>query len=475
MKGLTLLAVLPATVWAAAFSQAEYDSGAVHERIMKSKHSAWDSMRAAGDLAATKWKSFTGKGPVKCINGLATVVPGDPLYTFRCDGMDFYDFKSHSDLGSIKGEGSNTWGWVSDTGREFIAVGQGDGAAFAEITKDGKLSYLGRLPQQSKLDSNSIWREMKSYKNYMVIGSESVNHGVQFFDMKKLLTLDPAKPKNFSTTSDLAGWFNDLPAGRSHNVVVNEELGYAVAVGAQPRNTACASGLIYINITNIAKPYSPGCSALDGYVHDAQCVKYRGPDKKYNGRDICYGYNEDTLTIYDATNKVGKDGKASSIISRTTYTGASYTHQGWTIDSQWQEYLLMNDEYDEEEARGPAADGYPVTFIWDIRSLEKPKITGYYKHPNKGIDHNLYVKNGLATLSNYGAGLAVLDVSGVPQDPTGGNIKRVGWFDIHPEDDKAAGGGRVEFVGTWGHYAFPSGYIFVNTIERGGFVVKLNK
>jgi hypothetical protein len=76
-----------------------------------------------------------------------------------------------------------------------------------------------------------------------------------------------------------------------------------------------------------------------------------------------------------------------------------------------------------------------------------------------------------------------------------GNIKRVGWFDIHPEDDKvrsvahilvlkgmhtdiltqAAGGGRVEFVGTWGHYAFPSGYIFVNTIERGGFVVKLSK
>lgn len=40
---------------------------------------------------------------------------------------------------------------------------------------------------------------------------------------------------------------------------------------------------------------------------------------------------------------------------------------------------------------------------------------------------------------------------------------------------QAAGGGRVEFVGTWGHYAFPSGYIFVNTIERGGFVVKLNQ
>jgi len=31
-----------------------------------------------------------------------------------------------------------------------------------------------------------------------------------------------------------------------------------------------------------------------------RCIVYRGPDEKYVGRDICYGYNEDTLTIYDA-------------------------------------------------------------------------------------------------------------------------------------------------------------------------------
>lgn len=29
----------------------------------------------------------------------------------------------------------------------------------------------------------------------------------------------------------------------------------------------------------------------------AQCVIYRGPDEKYQGVDICYGYNEDTLTM----------------------------------------------------------------------------------------------------------------------------------------------------------------------------------
>jgi hypothetical protein len=44
-----------------------------------------------------------------------------------------------------------------------------------------------------------------------------------------------------------------------------------------------------------SKPYTTGCSPQDGYVHDAQCIVYRGPDKKYNGRDICYGYNEVSL------------------------------------------------------------------------------------------------------------------------------------------------------------------------------------
>lgn len=90
--------------------------------------------------------------------------------------MDLYDFKSHSALGSFGGEGSSSWGVVLEGGREFVAIGQQDGTAFAEISSEGKLVYLGRLPQQSVW---SIWREIRSYKNYMIIGSEAVGHGVQ--------------------------------------------------------------------------------------------------------------------------------------------------------------------------------------------------------------------------------------------------------------------------------------------------------
>ena len=86
--------------------------------------------------------------------------------------MDLYDFMNHASMGSEKAMGSSSWGWTSADGREFGAIGQGgtrcasrfgvhevliagsDGTAFVEISKKGKLTYLGRLPPQS---FDSFW------------------------------------------------------------------------------------------------------------------------------------------------------------------------------------------------------------------------------------------------------------------------------------------------------------------------------
>lgn len=338
--------------------------------------------------------------------------------------------------------------------------------AFAEITAEGKLSYLGRLPKYTTAQ-DSIWREIRGYNNYMVIGSEAVAHNIQIFDMTKLLDLDPASPKTFSQ-DDLTGLFTGLPNGRTHNVVINAAKNYAVSVGAQPRNSSCASGLIFIDLTNPANPTSPGCAAQDGYVHDAQCLPYNGPDTQYVGKDICYGYNEDTLTIYDVTDQTNV-----KVISRTSYEGASYTHQGWVLDANYQDYLLLDDELDEDRSAGLAAGGHPVTYIWDISSLAAPKQTGFYRSSAYAIDHNQYIIGGFSYQSDYGAGLRVFDVRSIPSDPSGNSVEEVAFFDIYPEDDAEPNGGIIDFVGTWSSYAyFKSGYIFINTIERGGFVVK---
>lgn len=422
-------------------------------------------------MDSTQYKSWSRDAPIaRCVDGTAVVEEGNPLETFLCKNMDLHDFKSHADLGSTEGEGSSSWGWVSKTGREFAAIGQFDGTAFAEISKEGKLVYLGRLPAQSV---GSQWREIRVLGDYCIIGSEAVGHNVQIFDMKKLLTLDPESPTTFSTTDDLTGLFSEnIPIGRVHNIVVNNQLNYAVAVGAQPRTDVCASGLIFIDMSDPSNPTSPGCASSDGYVHDAECVVYSGPDKRYTGRDICYGYNEDSVTIYDVTDKSGLN--ASSIISRTAYEGVAYTHQGAVLDLNNQEYLLIDDELDEVNEIEPAADGFAVTYIMDIRDLENPVVTGHYKQPVRSIDHNQYVFGDYVYQSNYGAGIRVLDISSIPKDNTGAGVHETAFFDIYPEDD--AEGGIVEFVGTWSHYAgYPSGHILVNTIERGAFIVKINK
>lgn len=380
-------------------------------------------------------------------------------------------------MGSSKGQGSSSWGWTSEDGREFVAIGQFDGTAFAEISSEGKLVYLGRLPQYDAIGSR--WREIRVVRDLVVIGSEAIKSGVQFFDMKKLLDLDPEHPTNF-TQDDLTGHWDELPVGRTHNIVVNEELNYAVAVGSVGGNETirvrgdlpCRGGLIFLNITDPTHPTSPGCAAGDGYVHDAQCLVYRGPDKRYQGRDICYGYNEDTLTIYDVTNKVGN---TTNIISITSYPGAEYVHQGVVNNETWQEYIFLDDEFDERDAKvGPMTQGLPTTHIFDIRDLENPFYSGNYEGKRRAIDHNQYVIDGYSYQSNYGVGLTVLDIRSITEDPSGDSICEAGFFDIYPEDDELEGGGTVAFLGSWSSYAnFKSGFIFVHTIERGSFVVKM--
>lgn len=160
-----------------------YDSGLKHQMNIARKQATFSHQRDAGVYASEQYKEIGAKDYVPCKNGKAEAVKGDANNTFRCKNIDLYHFLPHSAFGSTTGEGSSSWGWTAPNGREFIAFGQADGAAFAEITKKGKLVYLGRLPQYSV---PAIWREIRAYKNYMVIGSEALGHNIQIFDMRKV-------------------------------------------------------------------------------------------------------------------------------------------------------------------------------------------------------------------------------------------------------------------------------------------------
>jgi len=189
--------------------------------------------------------------------------------------------------------------------------------------------------------------------------------------------------------------------GSSHNVAINEETGIAYILGS----TTCRGGLHMVNVSSPAEPDFIGCFASDGYTHDAQCVIYEGPDKRYQGQEMCFNYDEDSLTIVDVTNK-----HAPTQLSRVGYNNSRYTHQGW-LDKK-SEFLFLNDELDEMGYDAGKPDGpsnRTRTMIWDVRDLQDPKLVSSFYSRETSIDHNLYVDGDVVFETNYCAGLRILE------------------------------------------------------------------
>ena len=175
-----------------------------------------------------------------------------------------------------------------------------------------------------------------------------------------------------------------------------------------------------------------------------------GPDIRYIGREICFNYNTDTLTIVDVTNKT-----APVQLSRTGYSGSKYTHQGWLTDDR--RHVIVNDELDE------AGTEKTKSYIFNVRNLTNPIYVGHHSGTTTATDHNLYIKGNLVFQTNFRAGLQVLRIDNLDMKL----MTQVGNFDIYPSDDSDI------LNGAWGNYPyFPSGNIIVSGIEQGLYVLK---
>ena len=152
------------------------------------------------------------------------------------------------------------------------------------------------------------------FNNHAFIVSEAFGHGMQVYDLTKLRDLKPSP----TGVNQLKATAHYGEMGNTHNIVGNEDSGFMYAVGT----STCRGGLHMIDVNDPLKPKFAGCFGDDGYVHDAQCVKYTGPDTDYTGHEICFCYNENSLTIVDVT--VKEDVK---MLSTVPYDNSYYTHQ----------------------------------------------------------------------------------------------------------------------------------------------------
>ena len=373
---------------------------------------------------------FLVNAQTPCENGFA----GD----YPCDNVDMWSFMSIDEIGGAANL-NDIWGWFDiASGREFALVGKSTGTAFVEITNPAAPVYLGELATHS---TNSLWRDIKVIGDYAYIGAEANMHGMQIFDCTQLLTATDL-PVTFEETAHYAGF------GKSHNIVVNEETGFAMGVGTSTFD----GGLHIVNVQDPMNPVIAGSFGEDGYTHDAQAVNYHGPDKDYCGAEIVIACNEDAITIVNITDK-----EDCQQISTQGYPESGYTHQGWMTEDH--QFFLSNDELDE--INGDAE--FTKTFIWDIRDLDNPTLLAVHEGVATSIDHNLYTRWNLVFESNYRSGLRVLNAARI----SSGIMVESAFFDVQPNDDNAS------FSGTWSNYCyFPSGVVVVTDMYSGLFVLQ---
>lgn len=384
---------------------------------------------------------------------------------FGCSGIDLMARVDVLTLGAEEHGGvwvNDLWGWTDPmTGKEYALVGMTNGTSFVDISDPVNPVVLGVLREhnwnirkqwreenQNILfhdGAKSVWRDIKTYQNYAYIVSEDPNHGIQVFDLTELR--NGVVAGGFFEES---GHYNGI--GKAHNVVINEETGFLYAVGFNQFDRTCAAGGLHI--VDLADPLNPvyaGCYDNDGYTHDSQCVVYHGPDSQYFGKEVCFSSNENTVTITDVENK-----GAPSLISRTSYSGVQYTHQGWLTEDH--KYFISNDELDEWNG----VVSKTTTFIWDMEDLDNPQMIGTFQNETASIDHNLYVKDDWIYQSNYSSGLRILNMDSI-QD---GILKEDLYFDTYKSND------ALNWSGSWSNYPyFESGLVIVSDQNNGLFIV----
>ncbi|AQS94477.1 regulator [Polaribacter sp. BM10] len=356
-----------------------------------------------------------------------------------------YDLLTHITLDEIAGEntqGNDSWGWVDPvTNNEYAIVCTNKGTSFIDITNPADAKIIGFLKTRTE---NSLWRDVKVYNDFAFIVSEADNHGMQIFNLNNLRGLVNI-PVEFSADKDFTSF------GSAHNIVINEDTGYAYPVGTS-RSATYKGGPLFININNPFKPVNEG--GFEDYAHDAQAVTYNGPDSDYSGREILIGSNETEVVIADVTDKQNPV-KISSI----SYSNIGYTHQGWFTEDF--RYFILGDELDERD-KGLNTR----TIVFDFTDLDNPKHHFDYSGPTAAIDHNGYVKDNLFFQASYTAGVRIIDISNIDAK----SFTEVGFFDTYPENDNTA------FNGAWNVYPYlPSGNIIISDINRGLFVIRKSK
>ncbi|MGH7730100.1 MAG: LVIVD repeat-containing protein, partial [Candidatus Eiseniibacteriota bacterium] len=329
---------------------------------------------------------------------------------------------------------SACWSYVHSDGTEYAVIGVNGltapsaGTAIYRLSDPAAPVLVGFIPGPP-----SIWREMKSYRDWIYVTTEATGAGQGLQIIRMTNPNSPVLAATYTT--------NFIT---SHTVSVDTTRGLLVcngtrdAIGEWTGMRILAlnnSGIGATPETPVELAWWPGVMPVpnDKYVHDSVPIGSR----LYTSC-IWAGIER----VVDITNPA-----APTEIAAWSYPGG-FTHNAWPdATGNW---LYVTDE----------VNGQPLK-IFDISNLAVPTLVNAITSNPQAIVHNAHVKGNVLFLANYTEGIRALDLS----DPA--HPAEFAWADSYA-------GPSGGFSGVWEVAAFfPSGTVVASDRNSGLYVYNL--
>jgi choice-of-anchor B domain-containing protein len=318
---------------------------------------------------------------------------------------------------------SSCWSYVHGDGREYAVLGTAQGTAIYNVTDPANSYRVGFIQ-----GPNSIWREMKSYREWIYVVSEGPGplEGLQIISMA-----DPENPVLVNTYTATFSLCHTVTVDTTRALLFANGTRFNAGGGSYPN-----VGTRILSLANPASPVEVGQYGEVGYpgtyAHDSFALGDRlYVSSIYAGR----------VRVIDVS-----DPAAPAEITSWTYPGA-FTHNAWTDASG--DVLYVTDE----------VNGEPLK-IFDISDIMNPVLANQITANPKAIVHNAHVEGDELYLAHYTEGVRILDVS----DPL--HPAEFAWIDTYP-------GPSGGFFGVWEVCPyFPSGTVIASDMQTGLYVFR---
>ena len=336
------------------------------------------------------------------------------------------------------GNGSDCWGYVSPSGREYALITMESAFAVVEVTNPLAPDVIYTYQRGG---SSSLWGDVKVVGDHCYLVGEG-GGSIRTFDLGNVdngQVIDRGASSSDGTTA-------------SHNIASVPQANLLARCGGG------SNGLRFYSTDDPDNPSYLG-AYTDYYVHDACLLIYpqSGPDTTYRGKVIGFLNNGSNGGSVNTGLSIVDFGFPSNLnpsgteLSRITWPGAGYSHQGWHNDELT--WFISNDET-------------ALNNTWqmiNITDLDNPSLGFTQSIAGNAVNHNNYVKDNLLYAANYTMGLRVLDCS------NGNFMEEIAFFDTYPPND----GGS--FDGIWSVYPYlPSGTIVMSDFQSGLILAKLD-